>query len=502
MFAHLDSLGLCLSLAAGLCHPSAGAQGPRVLVASSLREVAQGLDAQWQAQGESPLEISSGASGDLARQLIAGVAADLILSADIQWIGELHSRGLLEEDSATVFAQGGLCVVAPKGRGPATLFDVEMLSAGEARLPLPSSAAVPLGRYVKAWLENIGLWEKLKGRITVVADARAALAAVEVGAVPFGIVYLADARRSDSVEILYEVPKDQAPVVEAALGVPQRSTLSGAGARLRELLLLPAGGASIRAAGLDPVQRTLSAEEASFSPKSSKHPSVLGPVLMVSAKVALAVVLLDFFPALLMAWILARRRFWGRSVLEALVHLPLILPPTAVGWLLLLMLGKGGLLASLDLLLTFQGAVLAGGVVAFPLFVRPMRTALEAVDPRLEAMARSLGLSPLRAFVQVTLPLAARGIGAGVLLGMGRALGEFGATILVAGSLLGETRTLSMAVFEAYQLHDDRGALQLVGVCGVIAFVIVFCADRLGADRSGASRLGEAVNERTPGGTP
>jgi molybdate transport system permease protein len=235
---------------------------------------------------------------------------------------------------------------------------------------------------------------------------------------------------------------------------------------------------------------------------SSKHPSVLGPVLLVSVKVALAVVLLDFFPALLMAWVLARQRFWGRSVLEALVHLPLILPPTAVGWLLLLMLGKGGFLASLDLLLTFQGAVLAGGVVAFPLFVRPMRTALEAVDPRLEAMARSLGLSPLRAFVQVTLPLAARGIGAGVLLGMGRALGEFGATILVAGSLLGETRTLSMAVFEAYQLHDDRGALQLVGVCGVIAFIIVFCADRLGADRSGAYRLGDTVNERTSGGAP
>lgn len=483
MFSFLQFLAL---LGATLCAPGAFAspgvaQGPRVLVASSLREVAQGLDAQWQAEGGEPLVISTAASGDLARQVIAGARADLILSADIRWMLELRSRDLLTDGSATVFAQGGLCVVAPKGAAPGDSFRVEWIGAGEARLPLPSSEAVPLGRYAKRWLESIGRWQAVEGRITGVPDARAALAAVEAGAAPMGIVYLADARRSDSVEILYSVPLDQAPAVEAALGLPKRNTVDGAGTRLRELLLLPAGAHSIRSAGLEPLQRPLSGEPDDGGAAPGTHPSVLGPVLWVSIKVALAVVLLDFFPALAMAWLLARRRFWGRSVLEALVHLPLILPPTAVGWLLLLALGKGGPLGSFDLLLTFPGAVLAGGVVSFPLFVRPMRAALEGVDPRLESMARSLGLGPLRAFCSVTLPLAARGIGAGVLLGMGRALGEFGATVLVAGSLLGETRTLSMAVFEAYQLHDDRGALQLVGVCGLLAFVIVFAADRLGS---------------------
>lgn len=465
-----------------------GAQGPRVLAASSLREVAQGLDAQWQAQGNSALQISIASSGDLARQIVAGAGADLVLLADTEWMAELAGKSFLHEGSAAVFARGGLCIVAPRDAENETPFHVERLTEGDHLLPLPSTLAVPLGRYARAWLTKIGLWQELRSRVTTVSDARSALAAVEAGAAPFGIVYVADAQRSSAVDVLYTVPMDPAIRVEAAVGVPVNSTVEGSGTRLRAMLLGPGGFDAIQAAGLDPFQRELPSGEAASNDVRASQASVLGPVLWVSAKVALAVVILDFFPALLIAWVLARRRFWGRSVLEAVVHMPLILPPTAVGWLLLLALGTDGPLGAWDLLLTFQGAVLAAGVVAFPLFVRPMRAALEGVDPRLEAMARTLGCGPFKAFVTVTLPLASRGIGAGVLLGMGRALGEFGATILVAGSLLGETQTLSMAIFEAYQLHDDGGALRLVGVCGLVAFGIVFCADRL--SYSGSSRTG------------
>jgi molybdate transport system permease protein len=213
-------------------------------------------------------------------------------------------------------------------------------------------------------------------------------------------------------------------------------------------------------------------------------PSVLQPLLL-SLKVA-AVTTIAIVPlgALLGLW-LARRRFAGRGVVETILALPLVLPPTAVGYLLLRLLARDGLFGEknlrldLDLLLTWKGAVLAAAVMSLPLVVRTARVAFEEVDPRLETMAQTLGLGPLRILAEITLPLARRGLLAAALLGFARALGEFGATVIVAGNIPGRTQTLALAIFSDLQAGDDRRALALVGLTVAIAFAAVYAVEGL-----------------------
>jgi len=185
-------------------------------------------------------------------------------------------------------------------------------------------------------------------------------------------------------------------------------------------------------------------------------------------------------PGLLLAWLLARGRWPGKSILETVVTLPLVLPPVATGLLLLQLVGRRGPLGplleglGLEVVFTWRGVVLAMAVMAFPLLVRGARTAFEEVDPRLEQMARTLGAGAGRVFFTVTLPLAARGILGGTLLAFARSLGEFGATIVLAGNIPGRTSTLSLAIYQLIQLGKDRDAMRLLGIATVIAFAAVW----------------------------
>ena len=175
--------------------------------------------------------------------------------------------------------------------------------------------------------------------------------------------------------------------------------------------------------------------------------------LQISAAAALLAVAVDVVPAIWVARLLSRPRLRGRAALSVLVHLPVVLPPVVTGYLLLVVLGRGGPLGGvLDAMgihvpFRFLGCVVAAAVVAFPFLVAALRAAIESVDPRLAGIAQTLGDTPLKAFLRVTLPLAAPGLGAGLVLGFARALGELGATIVLAGNIEGETRTLSLAVF-------------------------------------------------------
>jgi molybdate transport system permease protein len=186
-----------------------------------------------------------------------------------------------------------------------------------------------------------------------------------------------------------------------------------------------------------------------------------------------------------LGFVLARRTFPGKSIVETFVALPLVLPPTAIGYMLLALFSRSGILGEHalgfdpDILFTWRAAVIASAVVALPLVARTARTAFEEVDPRLELMARTMGLSPARAFLRVTLPLARRGLLAALGLGFGRALGEFGATVIVAGNIPGRTQTLALAIFSEIQLGNTDAALFLVAITVVIAFVLVWFIERL-----------------------
>jgi molybdate transport system permease protein len=193
--------------------------------------------------------------------------------------------------------------------------------------------------------------------------------------------------------------------------------------------------------------------------------------------VAAGATALVLVPATALGWALSRRGWRGRPVVEALVTLPMVLPPTAVGLALLLLLGRDGLLGGplyrlfgLEIAFTWKAVVVASGVVALPLLVRSVRSALEEVDPRLVGVARTLGRGPLGAFFAVELPLAWRGVLAGAVLAFARALGEFGATVLVAGNIPGRTQTLALAIFQRVQVGRDREALALAGVAALLAF--------------------------------
>lgn len=213
--------------------------------------------------------------------------------------------------------------------------------------------------------------------------------------------------------------------------------------------------------------------------------SSMADAFVVSFKVALAATLVILPPGALLGLLMARGRFRGKALVETLVSVPLVLPPTAVGYLLLRLLSRDGLLGrrslglDLDLLFTWKGAVLASSVMALPLVARTARVAFEEVNPRLEGVARTLGLGPLATFRAVTLPLARRGLLAATILGFTRALGEFGATIIVAGSIPGKTQTLALAIFNDLQVGRDAEALRLVGLTLVVAFAAVWSVEAL-----------------------
>lgn len=207
--------------------------------------------------------------------------------------------------------------------------------------------------------------------------------------------------------------------------------------------------------------------------------------LGLTAKVAFWATLAVFPAGTYLGWVLARRNVPGKAVLETLTALPLVLPPTAIGYLLLRLLARSGPLGEpslgidLDLLLTWKGAVVASALMSLPLVVRTARVAFEEVDPRLEAIARTLGLGPARTFVEVTFPLARRGLLAAAVLGFSRALGEFGATVIVAGNIPGKTQTLALAIFSDIQIGRDEEAMALVAITVVIAFAALWTVEAL-----------------------
>jgi molybdate transport system permease protein len=189
---------------------------------------------------------------------------------------------------------------------------------------------------------------------------------------------------------------------------------------------------------------------------------------------------------LAVAWLLARHDWRGKSVVETAISLPLVMPPVASGLILLKLLGRRGPVGKvlhdtlgLDIVFTWRAVLIALGVMSFPLLVRSARIAIEEVSPRLEQIAATLGASPGRVFLTVTLPLAARGIAGGMILAFARALGEFGATIMVAGNIPGQTSTVSLTIFQSVQLGQDAHALRLLGVAVVIAFIAVWMSEWL-----------------------
>ena len=219
--------------------------------------------------------------------------------------------------------------------------------------------------------------------------------------------------------------------------------------------------------------------------------------LTLSVKVATFCTLLICIPAIAVAWLLAKKAFIGKSLLDGLVHIPLILPPVVLGFLLLILLGNQGLVGKwlhetfgITIAFTWMGAVIASAVMAFPLMVRSTRQAISQVDTKLEIAAQSLGASPIKVFFSVTLPLAIPGVISGLILAFSRSLGEFGATITFVGNIEGETQTLPLAIYSYTQTPDgDLAAMRLVILSVMIALAAIVFSNYL--ERKVAKKMGQ-----------
>lgn len=209
--------------------------------------------------------------------------------------------------------------------------------------------------------------------------------------------------------------------------------------------------------------------------------------IVLSLKVAFIAVVLALPLAVWVAWLLSRKQFWGKSILNGIVHLPLVLPPVVIGYLLLISMAKRGVIGQylwewfqFSFSFSWKGAVLASMVMAFPLMVRSIRLAFDSVDPKLEQAARTLGASPLKVFFTLNLPLAFSGIIAGSVLGFARSLGEFGATITFVSNIPNQTQTIPAALFTFIETPDgEMAAARLCLVAIAISLIALFCSEWL-----------------------
>jgi len=208
--------------------------------------------------------------------------------------------------------------------------------------------------------------------------------------------------------------------------------------------------------------------------------------LWLTLKIALLATLMAGAVGIALGWWMSQRRFAGKNFIDALLMLPMVLPPTVLGYYLIVVIGRNGVLGQyldrwfgINLMFTWQGAVIAASLVSLPLIYKAARAAFEDVDVRFVHAARTLGAGEFETFVRVTLPLAVRGITAGLMLAFARAMGEFGATLMIAGNLPGKTQTLSIAIYDAVQAGNDAQALWLTLVISVVCVVVLVVSGRM-----------------------
>ena len=208
--------------------------------------------------------------------------------------------------------------------------------------------------------------------------------------------------------------------------------------------------------------------------------------LWLTLKVAVLATALAGLVGIALGWWMAQRRFPGHALADAVLMLPMVLPPTVLGYYLIVVVGRNGVLGryldqwfGINLMFTWQGAVIAASIVSLPLIYKAARAAFEDADPRMALAARTLGAGELEIFLRISLPLAGRGVAAGLMLAFARAMGEFGATLMIAGNLPGKTQTLSIAVYDAVQAGNDAQALWLTLLISAVCMLVLVVSSRL-----------------------
>ncbi len=435
--------------------------------------------------GVSEVRIVTDATSRIVPQIAAGAPADVVVTADRAWMLEAAALGIVDAEQARRVALNRLVLISSArdgGRGGAvtasetagtTTLDTGAVRAflAAARGPDPVLALagpdVPVGRYAREALGALGLTGAVDHRVVAVGNARAVVNAVAVGEVALGIGYASDVVADPAIRVLGYLPPESYGRAEI-WAAPVLGADHPRAAEFVSALAAPSRAPMIRSAGFlvpDEELRLVAAPTMSGATTTGEPP--LGPVVLRSILVGLLAVLLATLPAVTLGRWLARTRSPARAPVGAVLLLPLVLPPVVTGFLLLAVFGSSGLLGpllaqfGLRLSFSFWAAVVAAAVVGFPLYAVVVRNAFESVDPRYEELAWTLGARPRSTFRRVALPLALPGVAAGAVLALARGLGEFGATIVVAGNIEGETQTLALAVYRLLESPAGRGRIWL-----------------------------------------
>lgn len=429
-----------------------------------------------------------GSSSTLAQQIAAGADFDLYISANSNWMNFVEEKNRVNPGSKREFLGDRLVLIAPAETrmddASQTIEHLLLQSTGAVAIGDP--VHVPAGMYAKEALQAMGCWTGIQERLVPSPTVRAVQQLVETGQCPLGIVYRAGAAQSQKVKII--------GLFDETLHTPVRFSVAAAsnsinGETLLAFLSLPEAQQIFTNAGFS----TLTDRNSSF-PKdndASSSPSAFNvnewQALSISVKVAAVCVLAVAAPGIMLGYILACKSFPGRSLVNAFVHVPMVIPPVVTGYLALIFLGKNSLLGGLlyqtwgvSFAFNQAGAVLVAAVMGFPLLVRSVKTAVEMVDYRYRDAAHTLGSGPVRTFFRITLPLAGPGILAGLVLAFARSLGEFGATAVFVGNIPGKTQTLSLAIYNCMQIPGaESSAMRLVVVSIIISFAAMLGSEVL-----------------------
>jgi len=457
------------------------------------------------------------ATSRIVPQIAAGAPADVLVTADRTWMLEATDLGIVEPGSARRIARNRLVIFARAGSAGAP--EPDRVEAGTTNAILDAAAVrallkgvrgpdpilalagpdVPVGRYAREALRSLGLEGDVDRRVVAVGNARAVVNAVAVGEVPLGLGYASDVAGDPALRIEGYLPADSYGPAEVWAAIVRGTGHTAAQAFVDELasasraeLIRSAGftvpGPDVRLDAVDvggPDVPARSPGAASVTPRRDRPRTdgiaegpALGPVVLRSILVGLLAVMFATLPAVMLGRWLARTHSRARGPVGAVLLLPLVLPPVVTGFVLLALFGSSGLLGPLlaqfgvRLSFSFWAAVLAAAVVGFPLYAVVVRNAFESVDPRYEELAWTLGARPRSTFRRVALPLALPGVAAGAVLALARGLGEFGATIVVAGNIEGETQTLALAVYRLLESPEGRGRIWLFVLASAVIAVL------------------------------
>lgn len=455
--------------------------------AGTMTTLQQAADA-YEAQTQRKVVINFASSSTLARQLTAGAEFDVFLSANSKWMDHVQEKGLIANDTRRDLLTDKLALVTPIGktsdpdRTNRSIQEILLSSGGSIAIGDPEH--VPCGVYAKEALTAMGCWENIQERIVPAASVRVAQQYIESGQCELGIVYYSGASQSDKVNIIDIIdPSLHAPIQFCAAAAVNSTNgndfLDFLKRPAAERIFLDAGFSTVPMVPLEPDHNT-SFTTPVFHANEKQ-------AFMISLKVAATCTLVVAAPGILLGCLLARKSFPGRSVVNALVHLPMVIPPVVIGYLALAGLGKNSLLGGflyetfgISFAFTWLGAVFVSAVMGFPLLVRSVKTAVEMIDSRYTDAANTLGSGPVRTFFTVIIPLAGPGIFAGLILAFARSLGEFGATAMFAGNIPGKTQTLSLAIFNFTQIPGaESSAMRLAGLSILLSLAAMLGSELL-----------------------